>query len=141
MILWWHIYDIFFAVLFPVHSLLDFIFIVIWRLFPKHLCSNIAKKIHRNINSREKWRLISRWRIYHESSSVLLFCLFSTKFHFHCCLALVCFIISIPVLFYFRLMYLQKFTQHHNTTSATTNNRLSTALVIYIFTLISYNIL
>ena len=72
-------------------------------------------------------------------SAVILFCSSSANIHFHCCSALICFIFIIIVLWYLRRVNLQNFTQHHNTTAATTKKRVGTAFVI-LFTSLSYNI-
>ena len=49
-----------------------------------------------------------------------------------------CFVFILILLRYFRRVYLQKFTQHHNITAETTKNRVGTAFLI-LFTLLSDN--
>ena len=63
-------------------------------------------------------------------SAVLLFRSFFANLCFHFCLALIVFVFIIIVLQYLLNLYLQNSTQNHNTTSATTNNRVRIESVI-----------
>ena len=65
-------------------------------------------------------------------SAVLLFCSFSTNLHFHCWLALICFIFIILVLQYFRRVCSQKFTQNYFTIAATTNKKIGTPFFLFL---------
>ena len=75
-------------------------------------------------------------------SAVLLFRSFSANPHFHSCPALIFFIFIIIVLRYFCRMYLQNFTQHHNTTSEKTKKSSGTEFAIFLlnYIIIFYNI-
>ena len=65
---------------------------------------------------------------YHFRRSFVLFIF--AEIHFHCCLALIVFHFRYPCITILLSLYLYKFTQHHNITAATKENRVGTEFVI-----------
>ena len=115
---------------FSVHSPLTFSFIFVQCLFSKNLRSKSKKYITEATATADgEFRSTPWWHIY-EWAFTPFFCQLSANLQFHCCLVLICFILIIFVLQYFRRVYLQKFTQHHNKTAETTKKRVGTAFVI-----------
>ena len=128
-----------------VHYPLTFSFIFIWRLLSKnqrnHSKENrTAEKATSTETSPGKYYLnpmVAYLRMY--VSVVIFLRSFFANLHFHFCLALIFYVFITLVLRYFRCMYLQNFTQHYNTTVATTNKRVGTEIVI-LFTSLYHNI-